>query len=76
MDRKRKISSDYPQFYCRMTEEDKLEIEGLVQQVTALAILKWKQEKKVRLFLKPRRNEFIAKALRKGLMQLIKELNK
>lgn len=72
----KKKSNDYPQFYCRMVEEDKSEIESMAQRITDLAVKKWIKEGKNQTELKPKRNEFIADALKIGLKQLMKQMDK
>lgn len=60
--KKLKTPSDYPQFYCRMNEEDKEEIEQLLGRIIELH-----ESLKKPGQLKMRRNDFITQALKVGL---------
>ena len=60
-----KKPSDYPQFYCRMSQEDKMEIEEMLTNIATI-------ENKIRLpnNRTRKRNEFITKALKLGLRSI------
>lgn len=63
--KKLRTSSDYPQFYCRMSSEDLSEIESAI-----VSILNKRKRKAKKGERKPKRNEIIAEAIKRGLKQL------
>lgn len=65
--RKLKKPSDYPQFYCRMTPEDKEEIDLLIKAVCSKRLENMKDDE-----LKPKRNELIIEVLKSGLKRMLK----
>lgn len=66
MKKKRKKPADYPQFYFRISKEDKEEIEGLLNEILSIeASLRDDRE------LKPKRNDLITRSLKRGLKLLL-----
>jgi hypothetical protein len=62
MRKKLKKPSDYPQFYCRMSEEDKEEIEELIESILTMAEELQKPDE-----YKLKRNQLVQHALKGGL---------
>ena len=65
---KKKQPSDYPQFYCRMKQEDKDEIEAIIDRIVT-----HKKKKVAENEILPKRNDYIVKALKIGLKDLAKK---
>lgn len=66
--KKLKQSSDYPQFYFRVSEDEKKLIDEKIETILFKELNKWELGT-----TKPKRNEIIIKAILKGLSLLEKE---
>ena len=71
MSKKIKKPIDYPQFYCRMSIEKKVEIENFFNEILDLKIIKIKNGDYI-----PKRNDVIYSALRIGLKENLRRSNK
>lgn len=71
MIKKKKTSADYGQFYFRITEENKIEIEDKIQSILILLEVVRDNDE-----LQPKRNDLILRALKRGLNVIERELKK
>lgn len=68
--KKLKTPADYPQFYCRMQASDKEEIEELLEKILIKA-----NERRADDEHKPKRNDYVAAGLKRGLRSLLRDFN-
>lgn len=68
MAKEKKQPKDYPQFYFRLTEDEKKQIDELVQEILDIELSKHKEGE----FL-PKRNSIIVRALTRGLKTIKSE---
>lgn len=63
--KKLKTPSDYPQFYCRISKNDLIEIESSI-----VSILNRRKKSTKKGERQPKRNEIIVEALKRGLAEI------
>ena len=66
-----KKPSDYGQFYFRINEEEKIELENRITSILEIQIQNKKEDE-----LLPKRNKLIIDAINSGLTLIEKKLNK